>query len=83
MAKKSRPKKSASKVSKSKGTPKIGGAVGLAVKGAQAVGGIMGIGGKSKGKGGRRSKKRSALWYAKEVQRLRLKRKYQKEKMRL
>jgi len=34
---------------------------------------------KSGGKG-RRSRKKSALWYAKEIQRIRLKRKYEKVK---
>lgn len=37
---------------------------------------LLGLGGK--GKGGRR--KKSALWYAKEIQRIRLKRRYEKLK---
>ena len=37
----------------------------------------------SKKKGGRRSRKRSALWYAKEIQRIRLKRKYEKVKFKV
>lgn len=40
---------------------------------------LLGIGGKAKGKGGKRHKK-SALWYAKEIQRMKLKRRYEKVK---
>ena len=39
---------------------------------------MLGLGGSSAKKGGRRSKKKSALWYAKEIQRIKLKRKYMK-----
>jgi len=41
---------------------------------------MLGIGGASAKKGGRRSKKKSALWYAKEIQRMKLKRRYEKTK---
>jgi hypothetical protein len=52
-------------------------------KAKKVVGSIMGaVGGKSKSKGTKR-KKKSALWYAKEIQRLDLKRKYDKRKMRI
>ena len=36
-----------------------------------------------KGGGVRRSRKKSALWYAKEIQRIRLKRKYEKVKFKV
>ena len=50
------------------------------VKTAVGVGASMlGIGGK--GKGGKRSKKKSALWYAKEIQRIKLKNRYNKIKL--
>jgi hypothetical protein len=39
---------------------------------------LLGFGGKSKGV--KRSKKKSALWYAKEIQRMKLKRRYEKVK---
>jgi len=38
---------------------------------------------KSSKSGGRRSRKKSALWYAKEIQRIRLKRKYEKVKFKV
>jgi len=58
-------KKKSSKVSKAK---KVA---------SSALGSVL----KGKGsKGGRRSRKKSALWYAKEIQRIRLKRKYEKVK---
>ena len=38
---------------------------------------------KGKGRTGRRSRKKSALWYAKEIQRIRLKRKYEKVKFKV
>lgn len=48
--------------------------------GRSALSAVMG---KTKGKGGRRSRKKSALWYAKEIQRIRLKRKYERVKLSL
>jgi len=72
MAKKSKPKKPTSSKKSSTGGSLGKTAVGL---GKQA----LGLGGKS-GKGGKRRKK-SALFYAKEIQRLKLKRRYEKVRM--
>ena len=41
---------------------------------------MLGIGSSTAKKGGKRSKKKSALWYAKEIQRMKLKRRYEKVK---
>jgi len=85
MAAKSRPKKSATKAAAKGKIAAPKGKLGMAVGAAKAVGGFMGLvgGGKGKGKGGRRSKKKSAFWYAKEIQRMKLKRKYLKEKFKV
>jgi len=72
-AKKSAPK--AMKASKSGG-----GVVSKAIGVGKAV---MGLGGGKSSKGGKRRHKKSALWFAKEIQRLKLKRKYMKEKFKL
>jgi len=56
--------------------------VATAAIGAKSM--ISGGGVRAKGsRAGGRRRKRSALWYAREVARLRLKRKYDKEKMRV
>lgn len=48
---------------------------------SSALGAVMGA---SKGRGkGRKGRKKSALWYAKEIQRIRLKRKYERVKLSL
>ena len=62
----------AKKSSKAKSSKKSSG---LLSKGKSALSGLLG----KKGKGtGRRSRKKSALWYAKEIQRIKLKRRYMK-----
>jgi len=72
-----RPKKSAPK--KSSGKPSVKGAiVGAGISAGKQ---LLGFGGDKKGKGGRRSKKKSALWYAKEIQRMKLKKRYEKIKL--
>lgn len=64
---KSKPKKPAKLKDKAKGVAKS----------------ILGAVSGKKSPGGKRKKKHSALWYAKEIQRLQLKKKYEKQKMRL
>jgi hypothetical protein len=56
-----------------------GGAKDLVVAGAKA--GYNALTKKKKGKGGKRRSKKSALWYAKEIQRIKLKKRYEKTKL--
>lgn len=70
MAKKAKATKSFSKSTKSSTASKVGGAVKSALFGG-------------KGKAGGKRRKKSALWYIKEKQRLKAKRSYEKEKMRI
>lgn len=55
--------------------------MGTVAKVASVGASLLGIGGSSKGKGGKKGKKKSALWYAKEIQRVKLKKKYEKVKL--
>ena len=60
-------------------------AIGGAVAGAIGLGAVAKkvLGGRKGGIAGKRRKKKSAVWYAKETLRLKLKRKYEKERMRI
>ena len=66
--------------SKLKGAPK---AVGKRLKGAvsKAMGGVTAKGGVARG--GRRRRKHGAMWYAKEIARIKLKRRYDKIRLRV
>jgi len=59
--------------------------LGLASKVGGAVAGKLGmkVAGKGGFKGGRRRAKKSAMWYAKEIARLKLKKRYEKVRLRI
>jgi len=63
-----------------KSTSKPLGALG---KAKAAIGSKMGLGGAKRGFGGRRRHKKSAMWYAKEIARLKLKKRYEKQRLRI
>lgn len=71
MAKKSKPVKPASKSKSSTKSTVLGAGIGVAKN-------LLGLDGGKKGSGGKRRRKKSALFYAREIQRLKLKKRYEK-----
>lgn len=84
MSSKSRPKPAPVKkaAAKSAAAPKTAMAANIAKTAVSLGASALGIGGSSRKSGGkRRSRKKSALFYAREIQRLKLKKKYEKIKL--